>query len=238
MEPFELLRRLAEALERLGIRYLVTGSMATIAYGEPRFTNDIDVVVDLRPDQVNAFCAAFPEAEFYCPPEFVAEAVRRKFQFNVLQPETGLKIDVMVATDSEFDRARFGRSVRVQTRPGIDDRRRRRVCLVRPSNIAGINGLRSFVTSTTLGSPSTMGPPSEPSRPLAIGRSNWLHVGGDGGLKTASVLLSVCASAIRHRLNPWSYLRDVLEQLAARPATADVNDLLPETWTKRQSPAR
>ena len=75
-------------------------------------------------------------------------------------------------------------------------------------------------------------------RPLAIGRSNWLHVGGDGGLKTASVLLSVCASAIRHRLNPWSYLRDVLEQLAAPPATADVNDLLPETWTKRQSPAR
>jgi transposase len=74
-------------------------------------------------------------------------------------------------------------------------------------------------------------------RPLAVGRGNWLHVGGDGGLKTASVLLSVCASAIRHRLNPWTYLRDVLEQLAARPATAGVNDLLPETWTKRQSPA-
>src|SRR5262249_60225649 len=35
-------------------------------------------------------------------------------------------------------------------------------------------------------------------RPLAIGRTNWLHVGGDGGLKTASVLLSVCASATRH----------------------------------------
>ena len=73
-------------------------------------------------------------------------------------------------------------------------------------------------------------------RPLAIGRSNWLHVGGDGGLKTASVLLSVCASAIRRRLNPWSYLRDVLEQLAARPATADVNDLLPETWTNANHP--
>jgi hypothetical protein len=39
-------------------------------------------------------------------------------------------------------------------------------------------------------------------RPLAIGRSNWLHVGGEGGLKTASVLLSVCASARRHHLNP------------------------------------
>ena len=57
MEPSEILRWLAEALERLQIPYLVTGSMATIAYGEPRFTNDIDVVVALRLDQVDAFCA-------------------------------------------------------------------------------------------------------------------------------------------------------------------------------------
>jgi hypothetical protein len=54
-------------------------------------------------------------------------------------------------------------------------------------------------------------------RPLAMGRSNWLHVGGDGGLKAASVLMSVCATATRYRLNPWSYLRDVLDQLGVRP---------------------
>jgi transposase len=65
-------------------------------------------------------------------------------------------------------------------------------------------------------------------RPLATGRANWLHVGGDGGLKTASVLLSVCASATRHRLNPWSYLRDVLDRLAVRSAGADLSDLLPD----------
>jgi hypothetical protein len=57
MEPSELLRRFAEVLECLHIPYLVTGSMATIAYGEPRFTNDIDVVVALPLDQVDAFCA-------------------------------------------------------------------------------------------------------------------------------------------------------------------------------------
>ena len=67
-------------------------------------------------------------------------------------------------------------------------------------------------------------------RPLAVGRGNWLHIGGDGGLKTASVLLSVCASATRHRLNPWSYLRDVLDQLAGRTADTDVSDLLPDAW--------
>jgi transposase len=72
-------------------------------------------------------------------------------------------------------------------------------------------------------------------RPLAVGRSNWLHVGGDGGLKTAAVLLSVCSSARRHRLNPWSYLRDVLDQLAARSADADVSDLLPDAWAVRHA---
>ena len=67
-------------------------------------------------------------------------------------------------------------------------------------------------------------------RPLAVGRANRLHVGGDGGLKTASVLLSVCAGAARHRLNPWAYLRDVIDHLAARPGGGDVNDLLPDVW--------
>jgi hypothetical protein len=120
MDEFNLLRYLSTALEQLGISYFVTGSMATIAYGEPRFTNDIDVVVDLKPDRVDVFCAAFPEPEFYCPRDFVADAVQRKFQFNVLQPETGLKIDVIVATDSEFDRSRLHRAVRVSTRQGFE----------------------------------------------------------------------------------------------------------------------
>lgn len=65
-------------------------------------------------------------------------------------------------------------------------------------------------------------------RPLAVGRKNWLHVAGDGGWKSASVLLSVCAGATRHRLNPWSYLRDVLDQLAGRSAGDDVGGLLPD----------
>ena len=55
--PAELLAHLAASLELLQIRYLVTGSMATIAYGEPRFTNDIDVVVALLGDKIDAFCA-------------------------------------------------------------------------------------------------------------------------------------------------------------------------------------
>ena len=67
-------------------------------------------------------------------------------------------------------------------------------------------------------------------RPLAIGRKNWLFVGGDGGLRTASVLMSVVASAKRSARPPWEYLRDVLTRMSARPPTADVSDLLPDVW--------
>ena len=112
MEPSDLLRLMAQRFERLGLRYLVTGSTASSAYGEPRLTNDIDVVVDLKPSHVDAFAAAFPEPDFYCPRDFVVQAVRERFPFNILHPESGLKIDVMIATDSDFDRARLGRAVR------------------------------------------------------------------------------------------------------------------------------
>lgn len=73
-------------------------------------------------------------------------------------------------------------------------------------------------------------------RPYAVGRSNWLHVGGDPGLKTASVLLSVCASATRHRFNPWDYLRDVLDQLAGRSVSDDMSDSLPDVRASRHVP--
>jgi hypothetical protein len=45
MEPSELLAYVVRVLEQLAVPYLVTGSTATIAYGEPRFTNDIDIVI-------------------------------------------------------------------------------------------------------------------------------------------------------------------------------------------------
>lgn len=49
MEPVELLLHAASALERLGIPYFVTGSTASIVYGEPRLTNDIDIVAAVEP---------------------------------------------------------------------------------------------------------------------------------------------------------------------------------------------
>lgn len=75
-------------------------------------------------------------------------------------------------------------------------------------------------------------PAEQAIRPLAIGRRNWLQIAGDGGLRSAAVLLSVAASAKRHGVNPWVYVKHILTASAARPRAADVSDLLPDTWAQ------
>jgi hypothetical protein len=117
MDPTDLLRYLAENFERLGLTYLVTGSMATIVYGEPRFTNDIDVVVDLPAEKVPVFCLAFPQDQFYLSEAAVVEAVKHRHQFNILHPASGLKVDVIVASDADFDRTRLQRGLRLDVMP-------------------------------------------------------------------------------------------------------------------------
>lgn len=67
-------------------------------------------------------------------------------------------------------------------------------------------------------------------RPLCVGRRNWLHLGGDGGLRPTAGLLSVTASVKRHGLDPWAYLRHLLTELPARAAGADLADILPDRW--------
>ncbi len=57
-------------------------------------------------------------------------------------------------------------------------------------------------------------------------------MGVDGGLATAAVLLCVVASAKRHGLNAWSYLRDLFDRLPTITAGADLSDFLPDAWAK------
>jgi len=118
MEQSDLLRKIVEVLEGLGLSYLVTGSTATIFYGEPRFTADIDIVVQLSPDRVPDLAGAFDADNFYLDEESIRHAVARCGQFNIIHPASGLKVDIMVPGPGAFDRSRFARARRV--RPAED----------------------------------------------------------------------------------------------------------------------
>lgn len=118
MVPSELLQTLIALLEGRQIRYFITGSMATITYGDPRFTNDIDAVVELSRDQVDAFCQTFSAPDYYCSKEAALHAIEQRFQFNVIHLKSGLKIDVIIPDDSEFSRSCFARRLRLATDAG------------------------------------------------------------------------------------------------------------------------
>lgn len=95
-EPFLIFTR---RLNALGLRYMVTGSTAAIYYGEPRMTNDVDIVLFMRREDAMRFAQAFPPEEFYCPPcEVIAiEAAREhRGHFNLIHHETGFKADIYV----------------------------------------------------------------------------------------------------------------------------------------------
>lgn len=119
MEQSELLHLVVEALERMGLDYFVTGSLATIYYGEPRFTNDIDVVVRLPAQRISEFCRQFPPATFYVSEEAARQAVRAGSLFNILHPESGLKADIITPTDDAFTHSEFARKVRREADPQL-----------------------------------------------------------------------------------------------------------------------
>jgi hypothetical protein len=70
-------------------------------------------------------------------------------------------------------------------------------------------------------------------RPIAVGRKNWLHLGSDKGGRTAAVLMSLVQSCQALKIEPFAYLRDVLDRVSTHPAS-QIADLLPDVWKPAQ----
>ena len=98
----ELYQRLLRPLNAVRVRYMVTGGLAAIVYGEPRLTNDVDVVIQLAASDAASFLDAFGTSEYYLPPlEVVEEEVRRPAfgHFNIVHLESALRADVYCVGD-------------------------------------------------------------------------------------------------------------------------------------------
>jgi hypothetical protein len=93
-------RLFIEPFERLGLRYFVTGGVATVIYGDPRFTRDVDVVLALEAAELAPLRAAFDPADFYVPPEETLreESTRESGgHFNLIHARSSLRADVYLA---------------------------------------------------------------------------------------------------------------------------------------------
>ncbi len=117
MPEAELSLLFLRPLNRLGIRYIVGGGVAAILYGEPRFTNDLDLVVFLRHSDIPRLIEAFPAPEFYVPPpEVIAAEIERpeKGQFNLIHADTGFKADIYTTGRDDFNAWAFRNVGRIE----------------------------------------------------------------------------------------------------------------------------
>ncbi|MEI6806341.1 MAG: hypothetical protein WCK49_07550 [Myxococcaceae bacterium] len=103
-----------QKLEAAEIPYMIVGSVASMTYGEPRMTHDLDLVVQVMPRDAAKFEQIFPSEEYYCPPEeIVKPEILRQGQFNLIHHDTGLKIDIVIRKGSEHAKMEFARRSRV-----------------------------------------------------------------------------------------------------------------------------
>ena len=111
MTPTELLEYVVQVLDQNHIEYMITGSVASSLQGEPRATHDLDVVVEVRPQDARALLESFPRPHFYLDAVAIEEAIATGGMFNAINLAEGDKIDFWMLTGDEFDQSRFGRRV-------------------------------------------------------------------------------------------------------------------------------
>ncbi|MBL8877294.1 MAG: hypothetical protein JNM86_16000 [Phycisphaerae bacterium] len=113
MRHDEFVGLICSRIESLGLEYFVVGSTASIFFGEPRLTQDVDLVVELPSWKVRDLVALFPEPDFYVSDIAAREAVDHGGMFNVIHVPSGFKADLVVFQGESFDEAQLSRKRRV-----------------------------------------------------------------------------------------------------------------------------
>jgi len=106
--PISVLSLVTTALEGLGIRYMLVGSFASSIYGLYRATADIDIVADIKSEDVRPLYEALKD-EFYVDELAMRNAVAHKGSFNAIHFDSVFKVDVFVAQADPFTSAQLDR---------------------------------------------------------------------------------------------------------------------------------
>jgi hypothetical protein len=106
----DALRDATSRLDQAGVEYMLTGSVAMAFYAEPRFTNDIDLVIALGSAQAERFITAFREG-YYLPEEAIPDEIRKRGMFNLIHEATRFKLDCIILKDDELEHLKFSRRI-------------------------------------------------------------------------------------------------------------------------------
>jgi hypothetical protein len=103
------LARIVRELDARTIPHMVAGSLASTYHGEPRATQDIDLVIDPSREALLRFASELDPERFYVSREAASEAWARRGLFNVVDLSSGWKIDLILRKDRPFSREEFAR---------------------------------------------------------------------------------------------------------------------------------
>jgi hypothetical protein len=98
-----------ELLDHCRIAYMVVGSVANSAYGDPRATNDIDVVIEAASEQLRCMAELLKTKDFYFDVNEAQSALRQRSMFNIIDMGNGCKIDFIFKKRAAFDDLAFER---------------------------------------------------------------------------------------------------------------------------------
>lgn len=119
--PLGVLKEVTERFEKMSVEYFLVGSLAAMYYSRPRFTNDIDLVVQIKAEQIKTFSSFFEIESYYCPPfEIIRDEVLRMGSFNLIHQNTGIKIDIVLRKNTEHSQAEFLRRKKVSILPSLE----------------------------------------------------------------------------------------------------------------------
>lgn len=109
MNEQELLLDCVRRLNRGRVAYMLTGSMASNAWGIPRTTHDLDFVIQLPPSEIGTFMESFAHPDYFLDEASVRGAYVPPYQFNLIHIPSALKADFWLLRPVPFEREMFHR---------------------------------------------------------------------------------------------------------------------------------
>lgn len=112
-EPVEVTLKVTDIFEKIGVPYLIGGSLASTLYGMVRTTQDSDIVAEMRLAHLKPFVSALQD-EFYVENDMIAEAIQHNSSFNIIHRESMFKVDVFIPRRRPFLQSQLARA-QIQT---------------------------------------------------------------------------------------------------------------------------
>ena len=121
----DFLKMILSVLEKADIDYMIGGAVAVWSWGEPRSTQDIDLVIHLGIEQINVLSKELEKVDIFLPPDIIMENLyetRVDLPINAIHGESGYKAEMfLLREEDELRKSAFRRRVKVDFGPEVGE---------------------------------------------------------------------------------------------------------------------